>query len=141
MRIKKIILCIMLGLMFSDTNKIYNSVAAAANDGVCEELPIDLWIRPSNEDFGKLLYLDMSRGFSGSDGINIYLYVIDIITNEPIALVFPMNDYFEMDYSIFNTPPPSEPKKEEKEEEFDLEEYLKRTKGQGLEIKKVANSS
>ena len=27
------------------------------------------------------------------------------------------------------------------EEEFDLEEYLKRTKGQGLEIKKVANSS
>ena len=81
MLIRKLILCIMLGLMFSDTQSEQNQPLPLPNDGVCEELPIDIWIRPSNDEqnFGNLMYLDMSRGWSGTDGVNI------LLTNTTVA--------------------------------------------------------
>ena len=135
MLIKKLLLCTMLGLMFSDTQSEQNlPQPLPQNDGVCEELPIDVWIRPSNDEknFGKLMYLDMSRGWSGTDGVNILISVIDLNSGEPIMLIFPMNNWFEMDYSIYIPPP--EPKEEE---EFDLDEYLRKNKGKGIKISKI----
>jgi len=146
MLIRKLLMCLTIGLILSDT--LLEKMPAAASqeedceDCLCDELPLDLWVRPSNAEanFGNLMYLDMSEGWSGTDGSSIYISVIDIITGAPVMLIFPLNDWFVMDYSKFDQPA-LDPKKEEKEEEFDMEEYLKRTKGQGLEIKKVANSS
>ena len=133
MLIKKLLLCLTLGLMFSDTPAT-KMLAAAANEEVCEELPLDVWIRPSNDErnFGNLMYLDMSRGWSGTDGVNILISVIDLNSGEPIMLIFPMNNWFEMDYSIYIPPP--EPKEEE---EFDLDEYLRKNKGKGIKIQKI----
>ena len=122
----------MLGLMFSDTSKIPRAAAAAANDEVCEELPVDVWVRFSNDDknFGNLMYLDMSRGWSGCDGMNVYISVIDLNTGSPIMLIFPLNDRCEMDYSLYIPPEPEE------EKEFDLDEYLRKNKGKGIKIEK-----
>ena len=102
---------------------------------MCEELPIDVWIRPSNDEqnFGNLMYLDMSQGWSGCDGMNVYISVIDLNSGNPIMLVFPLNNWFEMNYSIYIPP---EPKKEE-EKEFDLDEYLKKNRGKGIKITKT----
>jgi len=133
MRIKKLILCIVIGLMFSEEKSEQSMPQLLPNDGVCEELPIDVWIRPSNDEqnFGNLMYLDMSRGWSGTDGVNVLISVIDLNSGNPIMLIFPLNNWFEMDYSIY-VPPPPEPEKEE----FDLEEYLKTNKGKGIKIVK-----
>ena len=133
MRIKKLILCIVIGLMFSEEQSEQSMPQLLPNDGVCEELPIDVWIRPSNDEqnFGNLMYLDMSRGWSGTDGVNVLISVIDLNSGNPIMLIFPLNNWFEMDYSIY-VPPPPEPEKEE----FDLEEYLKTNKGKGIKIVK-----
>ena len=132
MRIKKLILCIVIGLMFSEEKSEQSMPQLLPNDGVCEELPIDVWIRPSNDEqnFGNLMYLDMSRGWSGTDGVNVLISVIDLNSGNPIMLIFPLNNWFEMDYSIYVPPP--EPEKEE----FDLEEYLKTNKGKGIKIVK-----
>jgi hypothetical protein len=146
MLIRKLLMCLTIGFIFSDT--LLEQMLTDTNqeedceDCLCDELPLDLWVRPSNAEanFGNLMYLDMSEGWSGTDGSSIYISVIDIITGAPVMLIFPLNDWFVMDYSKFDQPYP-EPKKEEKEEEFDMEEYLKRTKDKGIEIKKVANSS
>jgi hypothetical protein len=146
MFIRKLLMCLTIGFIFSDT--LLEQMLTDTNqeedceDCLCDELPLDLWVRPSNAEanFGNLMYLDMSEGWSGTDGSSIYISVIDIITGAPVMLIFPLNDWFVMDYSKFDQPYP-EPKKEEKEEEFDMEEYLKRTKDKGIEIKKVANSS
>ena len=132
MLIKKLLLCLTLGLMFSDTPAT-KMLAAAANEEVCEELPLDVWIRPSNDErnFGNLMYLDMSRGWSGTDGVNILISVIDLNSGEPIMLIFPLNDWFEMDYSIYIPP------EQKEEKEFDLDEYLKKNKGKGIKIQKI----
>ena len=60
---------------------------------------------------------------------NVYISVIDLLSGEPVMLIFPLNDWFHMDYTI---PFPPEPKEEE---EFDLDEYLKKNKGKGTQIK------
>tara|TARA_B100000424_G_C22795984_1_gene427252 strand:- start:332 stop:742 length:411 start_codon:yes stop_codon:yes gene_type:complete len=132
MNLKAILLCLVLGLMFSGTLLEKMPAAAAANNEVCEELPVDLWIRPSNDEdsLGRLMYLDMSKGWAGTDGENVIISVADISTGNIIMLIFPLNDWFEMDYSQFF---PEE--KPEEEKEFNWEEYLKQNKG--TEIKKL----
>ena len=133
MLMKKLLLCLVFGLMFSDTPATKMLAAAAANDEVCEELPIDLWIRISNDEsnFGNLMYLDMSRGWAGADMFNVYISVMDLITGQPVMLVFPLNDWFQMEYNV-----PSPPKQKE-EEKFDLDEYLKKNKEKGIKIQKI----
>ena len=132
MLIKKLLLCLTLGLMFSDTPAT-TMLAAAANEEVCEELPIDVWIRISNDDnnFGNLMYLDMSRGYSGADEFNVYISVMDLNTGSPVMLIFPLNNWFEMDYQLYLPP------EQKEEKEFDLDEYLKKNKGKGIKIQKI----
>tara|TARA_Y100001963_G_C6464287_1_gene301581 strand:- start:228 stop:464 length:237 start_codon:yes stop_codon:yes gene_type:complete len=77
------------------------------------------------------MYLDMSRGWSGTDGVNVLISVIDLNSGEPIMLIFPLNDWFEMDYSIYIPP------EQKEEKEFDLDEYLKKNKGKGIKISKI----
>ena len=123
---KFITIIFLLSLIFSQ------NLQEDCGECVCEELPIDVWIRPSNDEqnFGNLMYLDMSQGWSGCDGMNVYISVIDLNSGNPIMLIFPLNNWFQMDYSIYIPP---EPKKEE-EKEFDLDEYLKKNKGKGIRI-------
>ena len=115
--IKKILLIILLSLLLPQ-------------DEVCEELPVDIWLRVSNDEnnFGNIMKLDMSHGWSGCDGFNVYISVMDLNTGSPVMLVFPLNDWFQMNYL------PPEPKEEEKP--FDLEEYLKKNAGKSLKIQK-----
>ena len=120
----KLIIVLLLSLLISKDNP--------EQDQVCEELPIDVWLRISNDEnnFGNIMMLDMSQGWSGSDGLNVYISVIDLNTGSPVMLVFPMNDWFQMDYSKYIPPEPKE------EKPFDLDEYLKNNKGKGTKIHK-----
>ena len=93
----------------------------------CEE-PIDVWFKISNhqESYGKIITLDMSSGFALTDGVFIYLIVYEKDTNEEIVITFPIG-HWQVGKVI--------PKKEEnKKEEFDLDEYLKKNKGKGRMI-------
>ena len=132
MLIKKLLLCLVFGRMFSEPPAT-KMLAAAANEEVCEELPIDVWIRISNDEnnFGNLMYLDMSRGYSGADEFNVYISVMDLNTGSPVMLIFPLNNWFEMDYQLYLPP------EQKEEKEFDLDEYLKKNKGKGIKIQKI----
>ena len=70
----------------------------------------------------------MSKGYAGTDGQYFYLYVKDITNNEGIIIAFPIG-YWEVEKaSKFN---------KDLEKEFkDLEDYLKKNKGKGIEIKR-----
>ena len=137
MHIKNIMLCLVFGLMFSDTqNKISYAAAAAANeDCVCTELiPIDVWFKISNDpkNYGRIMELDMSNGWSGEDQYFVYISVIDISTGLPVMLQFPLNDWFHTEYIPY-VPPEQKPKPspENKDEYF---EWLKKN-GNSIEIK------
>ena len=96
----------------------------------CEE-PIDVWFKISNDSktYGEVIQLDMSRGYAGSDGQSLYLYVEDINSRgEGIIIMFPFG-YWEVEkISKFE---------KDLEEEFkDLEDYLKKNKGKGIKIAK-----
>jgi len=116
----KLIIVLLLSLLVSGDN----------SEKVCEELPLDIWLRLSNDEnnYGQLMKLDMSQGWSGSDGYNVYISVIDLNTGAPVMLIFPMNDWFQMEYSI---PEPEE------EKPFDLDEYLKNNRHKGKKIQKI----
>jgi len=95
----------------------------------CEE-PINVWFKISNDSktYGDVIQLDMSKGYAGVDGKYLYLYVKDITNNEGIILMFPIG-YWE-------TETPSQFEKDLEKEFKDLEDYLKKNKGKGIEIKK-----
>ena len=101
-------------------------------DCECEE-PINVWFKISNaeKDDGQLLTLDMSGGFATTDGLFIYLIVKNKETEEDLVIQFPIG------YWIIDRIDKKFPKQENKKEEFDLDEYLKRNKGKGIEIKKI----
>ena len=96
----------------------------------CEE-PIDVWFKVSNEsgeNYGKILQLDMSKGMADTDGIYLYLFVKDV-NGEGVVIMFPFG-YWETEK------PKKDPFLDELEKEFkDLEDYLKKNKGKGIEIK------
>ena len=99
-------------------------------DCECEE-PKDVWFKISNaeKDYGKLLTLDMSSGFATTDGLFIYLVVKNMDTGEDLVVQFPIG------YWIIDKIDKKIPKQEKKkEEEFDLDEYLKKNKGKGRMI-------
>ena len=95
----------------------------------CEE-PINVWFKISNDSktYGQVIQLDMSKGYAGVDGKYLYLYVKDITNNEGIILMFPIG-YWE-------TETPSQFEKDLEKEFKDLEDYFKKNKGNGIEIKK-----
>ena len=98
----------------------------------CEE-PINVWFKVSSadKDYGQIIQLDMSRGFATTDGMFIYLIVLDKNTREELVISFPIGHWIsEKPY----TKPKIKPNDEKKD--FNWEEYLKNNKG--VEIKKIA---
>jgi len=94
----------------------------------CDE-PINVWFKisndQSNKNYGQVVALDMSQGYSYTDGMVIYLILNDINANEQVILTFPIG-YWVVDG------------KDEIQKEFDsLEEYLKNTEGSLIEKNKV----
>ena len=91
--------------------------------------PINVWFKisndQSNKNYGQVVALDMSQGYSYTDGMVIYLILNDINANEQVILTFPIG-YWVVDG------------KDEIQKEFDsLEEYLKNTEGSLIEKNKV----
>ena len=95
----------------------------------CSE-PINVWFKISNDSktIGDVIQLDMSKGYAGTDGQFLYLYVSDITNGEGIVIMFPIG-YWE-------APTMSDFEKELEKEFKDLEDYLKKNKGKGIEIKR-----
>jgi hypothetical protein len=97
----------------------------------CEE-PSEIWFKISNDatskDYGELIQIDMSWGYAGTDGIYVYLFVYEKDTRKELVIQFPIG-YWEsekIDKSKKYIP--------KENEEFDLKEYLKRNKGNGIKI-------
>ena len=94
----------------------------------CKELPANVWRKVSTDALnpGQILELDMSRGYSFTEGGVIYIVVMTADSSEQIIAVFPNGGYW--------TAPKPNPFLEELDREFNsLEEYLK---NKGTEIKK-----
>ncbi len=94
----------------------------------CEE-PVNVWFKVSNDqtnsNYGQVVALDMSHGYSSTDGEFIYLVLSDVTTTEQVILTFPIGYWTVED-------------KDEIQKEFEsLEEYLKNTKGSLIEKNKV----
>ena len=94
----------------------------------CEE-PVNVWFKVSNDqansNYGQVVALDMSHGYSSTDGAFIYLVLSDVTTTEQVILTFPIG-YWEVEG------------KDEIQKEFEsLEEYLKNTEGSLIEKNKV----
>tara|TARA_R100001377_G_scaffold40881_1_gene22913 strand:+ start:198 stop:536 length:339 start_codon:yes stop_codon:yes gene_type:complete len=92
----------------------------------CEE-PINVWFKISNDisnpNYGQVVALDMSQGYSYTDGEVVYLILNDITTKEQVILTFPIGHWVVEG-------------KDEIQKEFDsLEEYLKNTDGSLIEKK------
>ena len=95
----------------------------------CEE-PMDVWFKLSNDNksFGKLMTLDMSAGYAGTDGMYVYLFVNDLNSKEGVVIAFPIGYWEAGSKSKFE---------DELEKEFkDLEDYLRKNKGKGIKIEK-----
>ena len=94
----------------------------------CEE-PVNVWFKVSNDqtnpNYGQVVALDMSNGYSSTDGMFIYLILNDVNTREQVILTFPIG-YWTVDG------------KDEIQKEFEnLEEYLENTKGSLIQKNKV----
>ena len=97
----------------------------------CEE-PVNVWFKVSNDqtnsNYGQVVAIDMSHGYSSTDGTFIYLILSDISTREQVILTFPIGYWTVED-------------KDEIQKEFEsLEEYLKNTEGSLIEKTKWENS-
>ncbi len=91
--------------------------------------PLNVWFKisndQSNKNYGQVISLDMSNGYSSTDGMFIYLILNDVKTNEQVILTFPIG-YWVVDG------------KDEIQKEFDsLEEYLENTNGSLIQKNKV----
>ena len=96
---------------------------------VCEE-PVNIWYKVSTaeQDRGKVVRLDMSKGQAFSDQMFIYIAVRDLDTGDIIWIGFPNGGDWVSEG-------PKDPFLEALDEEFkNLEDYLKKNKG--VEIKK-----
>ena len=98
----------------------------------CEE-PSEVWFKISNDinnkNYGELIQVDMSWGYAGTDGINIYLFVYEKITGKELVVQFPIGYWEAERINKFKKYIPKE------NEEFDLEKYLKSRKS--IEIKQI----
>ena len=101
-------------------------------EGDCEE-PANIWFKVStaDKDYGQIIQLDMSNGFATTDGLFIYLIVRNKETGEELVIQFPIGHW------TVNNIDKKIPKEKNKKEEFDWEEYLKKNKDTGIEIKKI----
>ena len=107
----------------------------------CEE-PINVWFKISNDKaykFGEQIKLDMSGGYAMTDGLFVYLVVLEKDTENQFVITFPIGSWImeKIDKSKKEIAPKNQ------QEEFDLDEYLKKNKGKGrlinLNITKVGD--
>ena len=94
----------------------------------CEE-PVNVWFKVSNDqansNYGQVIALDMTEGYSYTDGEVVYLILNDVNTMEQVILTFPIGHWVVE-------------AKDEIQKEFDsLEEYLENTKGSLIQKNKV----
>ena len=90
---------------------------------------INVWHKVSTDEMnpGKIVALDMSRGYAFSDYQYIYIVVTSIDSEEQIVVAFPNGGYW--------TAPGADPFLQELQKEFDsLEDYLRNLESK--EIKK-----
>ena len=116
-----------IGLLLFYVGLVFSQVTTP--ECVCED-PVNIWYKVSTfqEDKGKIIKLDMSKGQAFSDHQYIYLVVKDLDTGEVTYIAFPNGGDWVAE-------PEKDPFLEALDEEFkNLEEYL-RSK-QGTEIKK-----
>ena len=109
-----------IGLVFSQ---------ATTPECVCED-PVNIWYKVSTfqEDKGKIIKLDMTKGQAFSDHQYIYIVVKTLETGEVTYIAFPNG-------GDWVATPPKDPFLDALDEEFkNLEDYLKKNKG--VEIKK-----
>ena len=114
-----------IGLVFSQAT----SPDAGSSDCECGE-PVNVWYKVSSneEDYGKVVQLDMSQGQSFSDEIYIYIIVKDAANGDNIVVAFPNGGDW-----VAQTP--KDPFLDALDEEFkNLEDYLRSQGSQ--EIKK-----
>jgi hypothetical protein len=88
---------------------------------------LNTWFRIANDakgsNYGDIMQLDMTKGLAGTDGVYVYLQMLDLKTDKPVIIAFPIGEWKD-DAKI--------------EEEFkDLEDYLKKNKGKGIKIEKT----
>ena len=86
---------------------------------------VNTWFKISTDvtssSYGKVMQLDMSKGLAGTDGVYVYLAMIDKNTNEQVIISFPMGTWEDGAGKI--------------EQEFkDLDDYLRKNKGKGIKI-------
>ena len=105
------------------------SAQVTAPDCECGE-PVNVWYKVSTveQDKGKIIRLDMSKGKTFTDHQFVYLAVKDLDTDDIIYIMFPKNGDWVSEE-------PKDPFLDALDEEFkNLEEYLRAK--QGTEIKK-----
>ena len=126
MKIKTLLFIILLSLVQSDEK--------VPENGVCEE-PSEVWFKISNEvgsdNYGKIMQLDMTKGYATTDGVYVYLFVQEKNTPNGIVISFPIG-YWETESII-------KPNSKEDEKPFDLDEYLKNNRGKGIKIESRRN--
>ena len=97
----------------------------------CDE-PVNVWFKLSNDtssmDYGKVIPIDMSKGFASTDGEFVYLLLQIDDGEDAMMITFPIG-YWEIEQ-------PSEFMKELEKEFKNLEDYLRSTQGNGTEIQK-----
>ena len=116
-----------IGLLLFYVGLVFSQVTTP--ECVCED-PVNIWYKVSTfqEDKGKIIKLDMSKGQAFSDHQYIYIVVKTLETGEVTYIAFPNGGDWVAE-------PIKDPFLEALDEEFkNLEEYL-RSK-QGTEIKK-----
>ena len=123
---KKLMTTIMVSLLFT---------VGCGQDCECEE-PVNVWFKISNDKaykFGEQIKLDMSGGYAMTDGILIYLVVLEKDTENQFVITFPIGSWImeKIDKSKKEIAPKNQ------QEEFDLDEYLKKNKGKGRLIAKI----
>ena len=112
-----------IGLVFSQAT----SPDAGSSDCECGE-PVNVWykVSSSEEDYGKIIQLDMSKGQSFSDDMFIYIVVKDAANGDNIIVAFPNGGDWHADTV--------DPFLNELEKEFkNLEDYLKSQQSEEIE--------
>ena len=112
-----------VGLVFSQAT----SPDAGSSDCECGE-PVNVWykVSSSEEDYGKIIQLDMSKGQSFSDDMFIYIVVKDAANGDNIIVAFPNGGDWVAETV--------DPFLNELEKEFkNLEDYLKSKQSEEIE--------
>jgi hypothetical protein len=116
-----------IGLLLFYVGLVFSQVTTP--ECVCED-PVNIWYKVSTfqEDTGKVIKLDMSKGKTFADHQFIYLAVKDLDTGDMIYIAFPNGGDWVAE-------PERDPFLDALDEEFkNLEDYLRAK--QGTEIKK-----